>query len=149
MTEEQWTNLARLLGDPAWTQDSRFATMALRVEHRAELDEHLAEWTRGRTPHQAMRLLQGAGVPAGAVQNAEDVFFDPHLRARDMLPEVFHAALGEAHAEPGIPMRFSATPAAIRHGAPLLGEHNQEIFGELLGISPREMAALTAQGVLG
>ena len=147
-TDEQWAHLVRLLGDPPWSEGARFQTMAARVEHRAELDEHVAEWTRSHTPHQAMRLLQKAGVPAGAVQDAEDIYFDIHLRARDMLPEVLHPGFAEPHPEPGIPFKFSATPVRIRHGSPTLGQHNEEILAGLLGLSEREIAALADQGVL-
>ena len=125
--------LAVLLGHPdlgtAETSDEQSSSVALAAA--------LAEWAAVRTPHQAMRALQRAGLAAGAVQNAEDVVRDPQHRERHFLVEMDHPDLGIAEfAAP--PYRLSATPAAPRRPTPRLGEHAVEILGEWLGMKPED-----------
>ena len=94
-----------------------------------------------------MRLLKRAGVPAGAVQNGEDRFCDYHLRARGYLMTVEQPYLG-AVTKPGLTMRFRHTPEETPRGAPVLGEANEDVFGDLLGLSRAEMQRLQEEGVV-
>ena len=91
-TDAQWRALARLIGEAALADDARFATAAERWLQHDALDALISAWTSQRTPHQAMRLLQDAGVPAGAVQTGEDLWRDVHLRARDYIVTLEHPA---------------------------------------------------------
>ncbi len=146
-SEEEWASFKQALGEPAWTQDTRFADMPSRVQHRAALDEHVSAWTREREPHAVMRTLQAAGVPAAAVQNAADMFHDEHLRGRGMLSEVQHPEMSTL-TYPHNPVHLSETPGELRRHAPLLGQDNAYVFGELLGMEAAEIAHLTERGVL-
>jgi crotonobetainyl-CoA:carnitine CoA-transferase CaiB-like acyl-CoA transferase len=124
-----WRALAQLLGRPDLAQPDAYPVAAL----AAALDD----WAAERTPHQAMRALQRAGVVAGAVQDTEDVVRDPQHRERHFFLEMDHPDLGVAEfAAP--PYRLSVTPAVARRPTPRLGEHAVEILGEWLGMSPED-----------
>ncbi len=106
---------------------------------RAALGAALAAWAGERTAQQAMRMLQQAGLAAGAVQDAEDVVRDPQHRERHYLLEMDHPDLGVAeYAAP--PHRLAKTPPVVRRPTPRLGAHTAEVLGEWLGMSPDEAA---------
>jgi crotonobetainyl-CoA:carnitine CoA-transferase CaiB-like acyl-CoA transferase len=94
-----------------------------------------------------MEILQGVGVAAMPVMNLEDQFRDPHLRAREVHLECEHPKVGIEWLH-GIPWRLSETPGRIHRPAPLLGEHNQYVFGELLGLPESEIQRLTETGAM-
>jgi crotonobetainyl-CoA:carnitine CoA-transferase CaiB-like acyl-CoA transferase len=94
-----------------------------------------------------MRLLQDAGVPAGAVQTGEDLWRDVHLRARDSIVTLAHAALGPVE-HPGLTVRLHGTPGQIRRPLGRLGEANEEVCGGLLGLSREAQTRLVEAGVL-
>jgi crotonobetainyl-CoA:carnitine CoA-transferase CaiB-like acyl-CoA transferase len=151
-TEEQWQALVGAMGKPSWADDPRFATLAGRVEHVEDLDARLEEWTTGRDRYEVMDLLQAAGVPAGAVQDAADrLERDPQLAARG-----HYTMLGNAEVAPlpleGVPFRMSSTPphtgGVLHRGPPRLGEDNDAVLGEVLGMGADEVAALVAEGAL-
>jgi crotonobetainyl-CoA:carnitine CoA-transferase CaiB-like acyl-CoA transferase len=151
-TQPQWESLVQAIGDPEWAGQARFATLAGRVEHAEELDAHLEAWTSQRDRYEVMDLLQRAGVPAGAVQDAADrLERDPQLAARG-----HYTMLGNAEVDPmpleGVPFRMSATPpdtgGALHRGPPCLGEDNETVLGAVLGMTASDVAALAAEGVL-
>jgi crotonobetainyl-CoA:carnitine CoA-transferase CaiB-like acyl-CoA transferase len=143
-----WSRFVQALGTPEWAADPRFAEQELRHRHQDELDSHVSAWTRTRTCGEAMEILQHAGVPAGAAQNAEDVNeHDPQLAARGTFFELDHPVIGEARFE-GTPIAFSRTVQHTWRSAPLLGEDNHYVFGEVLGLSAAEIADLEAEGVI-
>lgn len=147
-TEGQWQALCRALGHPEWLEDPRFATCLARYQHQDELDPLIEAWTRCRTPQEAMRCLQEAGVPAGAVQHPSEVVdCDPQTRERGLFPERDHPVIGRSHFN-GVPPRLSRTPGTVFRHAPLLGEHNDYVYGELLGLSEKERQALREEGML-
>jgi len=140
-TDEQWRIFREILGDPDWSRDARFANAAGRVRHRSELDARVEGWTTGQDPYKLMDRLQARGIAAGVVQNIVQLNEDPHLRARGFFVEVAQPEMGRIrHA--GIPVRLSRTPGAVRGHAPLLGEHNDYVLRELLGMEPAEIRRL-------
>jgi crotonobetainyl-CoA:carnitine CoA-transferase CaiB-like acyl-CoA transferase len=146
--DEQWCGLLDALGRPSWGDDPRFATQHARFENQDALDEHLEEWTRTRDRHEMTELLQSHGVPAGAVQNAQDLNErDPQLAARGVFFEMDHPVIGPARFE-GNPMTFSRTGADNWRSAPLLGEDNEYVFKEILGVDDAEYDDLSADGVI-
>ena len=146
-TPAQWRGLARAMGDPEWCREPRFADLLGRRRHREELDALLSRWTRLHPPHEVMSLLQAEGVPAGTVQNGADLYHDPHLRQRGFIMEAPHPGMPTI-AYAGVTMRLSATPAEVRRRAPALGEHNEYVYGELLGLSAAERVEMAAEGVV-
>ena len=145
--DEEWARFTAAIGAPAWASDPRFASHADRKRNEEELEALVAEWTKTLTPHEAMELLQNAGVRAGAVQTPPDFLdADPQLRERGLMREVPHSVLGPfPHQVP--PLRLSATPAQVGP-APMMGEHNEHIITGTLGRDEMEYINLLLEGVL-
>ena len=133
--EDRWLALEPA-GDEDWRQLARIAG-APDPGDRAAVTDALGAWAAALTPHQATRILQRAGLAAGAVQDTEDVTRDAQHRERHFLQEMNHPDLGLAEYA-GPPHRLSKTPAAIRRRTPRLGEHTTEVLAEWLGMPPEE-----------
>ena len=146
-TEAQWLALARVIGGDALVTASRFATAGERWQRHDELDTLISAWTRAYTPRQATRLLQDAGVPAGAVQTAEDLWSDVHLRQRGFMVTLEHPETGRLE-HPGIPVRLHDTPGQIQRPEPRLGEANEAVFRGLLGLKADELSRLIEAEVI-
>jgi benzylsuccinate CoA-transferase BbsF subunit len=146
-TEEEWQGLKRAIDNPEWTNTVKFASRYQRLKHRWELDQHLAQWTTARSAEEITQLLQSHGVAAVPVMNAEERLFDPHFRERGLYQDIQHPSLGE---EPifNLMWKLSQTPSTIKRRAPLLGEHNLEVFCGILGMSEEEVKALEEYQVL-
>ncbi len=147
-TDEEWQAFCQVLGHPAWTQDSRFATCLSRVQNQDALDRYVEEWTRERTPEEVMAILQKAGIAAGIVANGEDLCSrDPHMQARGYWAKV-KAPEGEEVTLDGVPYKLSSTPAYVSAPGPLLGEHTDSVLRRLLNFSDAEISKLKAEGVI-
>jgi crotonobetainyl-CoA:carnitine CoA-transferase CaiB-like acyl-CoA transferase len=146
-SEADWQALCQATGHPEWADDPRFADAYLRMQYRDELDALISSWTSQHTSYDVMEILQAAGVAAMPVMNVEDQFRDPHLRARQVHVECEHPKVGIEWLH-GIPWHLSETPGRIRRPAPLLGEHNQYVFGELLGLPAAEIQRLVEAGAI-
>jgi crotonobetainyl-CoA:carnitine CoA-transferase CaiB-like acyl-CoA transferase len=146
--EAEWQSLCRVLGQPGWTKEDRFATAAKRKENRKELDELLAKWTTQHTAEEVVSLLQEAGVSSGVVQNAEDLSRDPQLMARNFFVQLDHPVLGKTISERS-PIRFEEDSTVGWKTAPQLGEDNRYVFLELLGLTESELSSYKEKGVIG
>lgn len=147
-TQAEWERFAAALGHPPWAAEPKFRTLYLRMRNRAELDAHVARWAAGQKAEAAMAALQRAGVAAGVALNGADLCAgDPQLRERGFYAEVKLPEGGSTRL-PGVPMRLGATPGSIRAPAPLVGEDNDYVLGELLGLGQAERAALVAEGIV-
>ena len=146
-TEEEWQGLKVAMGEPAWCEETRFESRYSRQENRRELDENLATWTLARTAEDITEQLQVNGVAALPVMCAEDRLFNPHFKDRGLYSDIEHPSLGT---EPiyNIMWNLEQTPPSIRRHAPLLGEHNQQIFGGLLSMGKEDIARLEEDQVL-
>lgn len=144
--DSEWQVLIDVLGRPAWALAPELTGSTGRLQAAAQLDAHLAEWTRQQTPWAVTERLQAAGVRAFPCASDAEVFEDPHLAARGAWVEVEHSVGRETIYN--APWHLSATPAAIRRPAPLLGQDNDYVFCDLLGLSAQEYAALTAEQVI-
>jgi len=132
-SDAEWQKLITVMGAPEWAAADKFATIAGRLEHQAEMDERIEEWSRTLGKYQLTEHCQKAGVRALPVQSAEDrVENDPQLRHREMYREIEHPALG-AYKVQNAPFILSQTPAANHLPSPMIGQHNQEIVEGLLG----------------
>ena len=147
-SDEVWASFCRAIGEPAWTKDPRFADYPGRYNNQDELDKLITTWTVQHGHYEAMHILQAAGVPAGPVLDAKELIEEPHLNARGIWETVAHPVAG-TKPEVGPFALFSKTPLHIRTPAPCLGEHNEFIFGKLLGMSAEEIADLEKMGVTG
>jgi crotonobetainyl-CoA:carnitine CoA-transferase CaiB-like acyl-CoA transferase len=149
VTNEWWPRLVRMLERPDLLTNPKFATPAARanVEHQGEFDALFYPWLLERTKQEIMERAQEARVLATAVNTAEDVFKDAHVRAREFFVEVAHPDAGNV-TQPGPPFRMSESPWGIRRCAPRLGQHNEDIYGGMLGLSQEELVVLRQQGVI-
>ncbi|RZL23187.1 MAG: CoA transferase [Rhodococcus sp. (in: high G+C Gram-positive bacteria)] len=147
-SDDDWQSLRVSMGDPSWAADARFATAVGRVTHQDELDQHVTAWTRDKDKHDLMTRLQGAGITAGAVQNSQDLAErDPQIAARGTFFELDHPVIGTALFE-GFPGRLATSQPDHWRSAPLLGEDNDYVFGQLLGRDADTLAQLSAEGVI-
>lgn len=146
--DADWSRFVTALGNPEWASSPEFADQSSRFTHQDKLDEHISRWSAGRPAHESMELLQTAGVAAGAVRNSQDLTeSDPQIDLRGTFFELDHPVIGVAKFE-GSPMQFSRTFQDNWRSAPLLGEDNQYVFGDILGLGEDEIATLTAEGVI-
>jgi len=126
----------------------RYRTMDDRLRLREELDVLIQEWVGGREAAAALARLEAAQVPASLVYNVKDLFEDPHLRARENIVAVPSPLGGLLHMVGVIP-RLTRSPGSIRETGPVrLGQHNEEIYGDRLGLSPQEIEGLRSRGVI-
>jgi crotonobetainyl-CoA:carnitine CoA-transferase CaiB-like acyl-CoA transferase len=140
--------MAAAMGCRDWTDEGGpFVTHEQRGERQAELDGFIAAWTRGRSTEDVLRVMDEAGVPAGRIYTAADIAGDPHYAARHMIVEVPDPALeGETVRMQNVVPLLSETPARVTRGGPLLGEHNAEVWGALVGA--QRLEELRARGVI-
>lgn len=143
--DEEWRSFARVLGDPTWTSDPRFADGPGRLEHHDKIDAHISRWTEQRDNRRVMQLLQAEGVAAGPVMDQRDAYSDPQLMERGMFQEAFQEDTG-VHLYPRAPYTMSLTPPDIRRGPVRLGEDNEYVYKTVLGYSDAEFAELEAEG---
>jgi len=146
-SDAEWRAFCRVIGDPPWTKEAKFATLVGRKENEEELDRLVEEWTRERSPEEVMLLMQQAGVPAGVVQDAEDMLVhDPHMRARGYYVYLDHPEAGHT-AYDGPSFRLSDTPGQLSRPAPLMGEHTDFVCKEILGMAEEEVNQCFVDGV--
>ena len=145
--EEEWKAFCRAIGNPDWTRDERFSDHLSRWKNQEELDRLVEQWTSNYTHYEAMEILQKAGVAAMPSFTAEDLYGDPHLAERQFAEVLEHTEIG-AHLTILPPWRLSATPQHIVRDAPCLGEHNQYVYGELLGMSEEEIQELIEEQII-
>ncbi len=146
-TEAEWKSFCEAIGNPPWTQEERFSSKAKRLQNRADLDKLVTAWTINYTPQEVQESLQKVGVAATVVMNIEDQFFDPHFTERETFTRVQHPLIGEETIY-GIPWKLDRTPGAFYRHAPTLGQDNEYVFHELLGISREEISRLEKEKVI-
>lgn len=147
LTEEEWEGFCKAIGDPPWTKRDEFADGYKRSLNRKELDRLIGEWTTGKTPNEVMEILQKAGVATAPCADTEDRFLDPHFQERQNIVNVEHSVTGVDFV-PSVVCKLSETPGEIRRPAPLLGEHNNYVFGELLGLSKDGIERLIQEKII-
>lgn len=145
--ERLWKTFCEVLGAPEWAGDPRLDSNAKRVERREELVRMIEERLQARTRDEWVEAFGAAGLPTGPINTVADVFQDPQVLHRRMVQEVAHPTAGTVKL-PGIPVKFSLTPAAIASPPPLLGQHTDEVLSGLLGLTPGEIDELRKDGVL-
>ncbi len=147
-TEREWRALCRAMWQPGLVADSRFASHSARVAHREELDVIIGEWTSPRDAYETMRLLQAAGVPAGVVQNAEDLAMrDPQLADRGFFGRIIAGRFGETGVD-RFPALFDGVRPSTYVGAPDAGGDTFDVLATIGGYTEDEIAALAAAGAL-
>ena len=146
--DQEWIELADVLGHPEWSQDSRYSTVHGRNERRAELEALIAEATSKIDAYELFHLLQSRGVPAGPVSTEHMVNTDPHWEARGYFRPLAREDLGE-YLHPGHPWAASGLELAWNRHAPRLGEDNEYVYKTLLGLSDEKYQSLVDRGDVG
>lgn len=139
--------LAEAVGHPEWAAEEKYATHHARGERQAELDEMLTEWTRERTADVILGIMRDASVPAGKVYTAEDMMDDPQYAARENILRVEDPEIGEVPMQNVVP-RLTDTPGEVRWTGPTLGQHNDEVYVDILNLGVEEQNALREKGVI-
>jgi crotonobetainyl-CoA:carnitine CoA-transferase CaiB-like acyl-CoA transferase len=147
VTEGHFQNLVKAMGRPELGADPRFKTNADRVAHMDETDAIVTEWTRTLPKMEVFARLKAARVPCAPVRTAPEVMHDKHMHERGMLEEIDHPELGRITV-PTTPLRLHGIPKRPTMPSPTPGQHNAEIYGDWLGLSPRDVAALKDEGVI-
>ncbi|MFN8638108.1 MAG: CoA transferase [Dehalococcoidia bacterium] len=140
--------LCRSLGNPALAEDERFRGQLERWKHRDALDREVGALTRPHTKDALFHQLQAAGVCAAPVNNEVEALADPQLNARDWFKSIDMPTVG-THRYPGYLFKMERTPDEVRLPPPRLGEHNEEIYLDLLGFSREEYQAMIDKGIVG
>lgn len=146
--DNDWKNFCQIIGNPPWTQDPKFSTLQSRKENEEELDSLVEAWTIKYSAEEVMSRMQGAGIAAGIVQNAKDLYEDPQLKEREYFWVMEHKELGR-FSHLGQPSVLSKTPAKPYRPAPCLGEHTEYVCRELLGMSESEFDEFLIDGAFG
>lgn len=144
--DKEWQAFCNVLGNPEWTKDMKFATIKGRKENEAELDELVSRSTAGLDAWQLMKDMQKAGVAAGVVNKTSDLFTDEQLKYRGHVRYLNHREIG-IHAYDGASFKLSRTPERQR-AAPCLGQDNEYVYKEILGMSDDDISNLLAEGII-
>jgi formyl-CoA transferase len=142
-----FARLCEAMRAPALARDARYADHTARGENQRELDETITAWTATLGTRELLDLLEQHGVPSGLIYRTSDMLDDPHFRAREAIVETTHPAFGTLRMQNVAP-RLSASPSSIRTPAPELGQHNDEVFGKLLGLDAATIAAYRSRAVI-
>lgn len=145
-TDAEWQSFCQVLGSPPWTKDNKFATLLARKQNEEELDRLVAAWTLNFTPDEVMHRLQTAGIPAGVVKTAQEIFADPQLNHRHHFKELEHAEIGR-HLYYDESFKLSKTPSSLHMAAPCQGQHNEYVYTKILGMSDEEFVVNLSEGV--
>ena len=135
-TDKHWRILCDIIGRPELGRDARYAHNDGRKEHAKEIRAIVGDWAARHTREEIVEVLS-RHVAAGPVNTMRDIFADPHVAARDMLPEIEQVGARSVKLA-GSPIKFTRTPSRIYNRAPVLGEHNEEVLAEI-GMSPGDL----------
>jgi crotonobetainyl-CoA:carnitine CoA-transferase CaiB-like acyl-CoA transferase len=149
-TDNEWRAFCRVTGNPRMAEDERFKDSLSRWQNQDELDKIVETWTIQHNHIEAMYILQRAGITAGAVLSSAELLNDPHLKERGTFQILERAVVGtHPYPVPTAPMRFEGVATKLERPAPTMGQHNEYVLGELLGLSHDEIASLEKEQVIG
>ena len=148
ITNSIWRRFCRFIGREDLANDPRFYNDMARFEHRDIIDPVVAEWVASQTAEEVIATAEKIPIPAGICYEQTEVAHDPQVKAREMLAEVLFPDGSGAMLVTGSPLRMSGTPLKIERSFPAVGQHNEEIYGDLLGYSREDLARLEEEGII-
>ncbi len=148
LTEKQFKRLMHIVGRPELTKDRRFKNPVKRMDYVDILDEVLKEWTLTKTRDEIIKILESERIPCGPVITIDEIHDQPQLEARGMYIRKFEFEGIKRATIPGPVLKFSETPGSVETKGPDLGEHNSEIYSELLGYSSEKLQSLRKNGII-
>lgn len=143
----EWERLKKLMGSPSWAEDEKFRELNSAILHWEEANAYILEWLINYSAEELYHMGQSAGVPFAMVRTAEDLFNSDQMKAREFFVPIEHPAVGTVE-YPSAPYKLSETPWRVDRPAPLLGEHNEEIYCQRLGDSKEYLVRLKAAGII-
>lgn len=143
----QWQGLKAVMGNPEWADMELFDDMLTRAQNADVIYPFIQEWTMQHSKMEIMEKCQAAGCPITAVFTIAEAAEQPHLAARDYFVDIEHPELGKVK-NLGAPFKLPASPGGPTAAAPLLGQHNSEVYGDILGLSSAEIAQAQADGII-
>jgi benzylsuccinate CoA-transferase BbsF subunit len=146
-SDKEWQTLCKVMGNPNWSAEAKFSSHAARKANEDELDAKVGEWTRGFVARDLMDKLQAASLKAGVVNTMRDVYTDPQLAQRPQWVELEHPEIGKMHYQRP-PFLLGKTPPGPSKRDPLLAEHNEYFYRQLLGLSEAEYRQLVEEKVI-
>jgi formyl-CoA transferase len=141
-----WHTLFATIGRPEIADDPRFTDRKERRNNIEALTQIVEDWTATRTKQEVMKIMGEAGVPCGAVLDSVELLNDPHLREREMVVTIDHPVRGK-FTMPGCPIKLEDSPVEVK-SAPLLGQHNAEVYRQMLGLGDTDLEELKQQGII-
>ncbi|MCK9464140.1 MAG: CoA transferase [Proteobacteria bacterium] len=145
--DHHWEGLLKLLGDPVWAGEEKYQGELGKYKYAQEINEHIAEWIKDYTKEDLYHRCQKLNCPIGMVTTVADLAASRQLESREFFGEIEHPVMGQVRC-PTSPYRFSETPHRFHRPAPMLGEHNEEIFVDRFGYSREDMMCLRGAGVI-
>ncbi len=145
--EQHWHSLLQAMGREDLRDDPRFQNNAARVKHRAETDALIAQWTQTLGKMEVFTIAKRYRIPLAPVRDVGEVMHDPHMHARGFLADIVHDEIGPLTV-PTTPLRVHGADPVETTPSPKLGQHNNEIYGDWLGLSAAEVAELRREGVI-
>src|ERR671912_171322 len=142
-----FARFAKAIGHPEWAESERYATHNARGENQEELDERISAWTKEHAAEEVLKTMREASVPAGKLFTAKDMVEDEHYAARENIVEIEDSDIGPFPMQNVVP-RLSETPGEVRWTGPKLGQHNNEVFTEVLGITEGDLDGLRERGIV-
>jgi len=139
--------LAKAMGQPELAENERYATHIARGTVQKELDDLISEWTKTIESGDLEKLMEEHGIPSGRIYTPADMLEDAHFKAREAIVSTMHPTFGELKMQNVAP-KLSKTPGNIRRPGPELGQHNEEIYGEVLAMTAEQMAELSNRGII-
>jgi CoA:oxalate CoA-transferase len=146
-TNTIWKRFTKVIGHPEMEKDASFKSDMDRFHNTPFIDPVVAEWVGHRTSQECIKELGDARIPCSAVNTVSDALSDAQVAARNMIEYLYYPGLGKLPV-PGSPIKLSKTPAEISTPSPGLGEHNNEIYCGLLGMSNEEVSRLKAENII-
>jgi len=146
-TAEEWQALCQALDNPEWCNDEKFADPYKRFKNRDELDNLITKWTEQHDPNEAMQIMQAKGVAAIPCMDIEDRYLDTHFSERETFVFV-NDSDGDPFVVTNTPFKMSRTQTAVQQAAPKMGEHNNYVFGDILGLDYKEISRLEEDKII-
>lgn len=145
--DHQWTALVKLIGNPDWAQDEKYRDMGSRIAYYGQIEDSILQWMMQHTRAEITERAQALSIPSGPVLSVEEVVNSEQAKARQLFAEIEHPQAGRFK-YPTAPYLFSETPWAVERPAPLLGEHDEEIYCRRLGYTKQDLIRMSQAGII-
>jgi len=147
LTDREWQDLVKFMGNPSWASDERFSQWILRHTNGDKINPHIREWTKSYQKDELFHQLQKSALVAAPVNSSEDLVNSAQMEARGFFAEAEHPKAGKLK-YPTVPYKLSKTPSKVERAAPLLGQHNESIYCGRLGYTKEELVKLKESGII-